>query len=79
MPLPSPGDLPNPEIEPGSPAFQEDTLTYEPPGKPRPANLKILLESQFILVCFIKVLKIQFQVNSPLSKYGVLYVCTFFI
>ena len=79
VPLPSPGDLPNPEIEPGSPAFQEDTLTYEPPGKPRPANLKILLESQFILVCFIKVLKIQFQVNSPLSKYGVLYVCTFFI
>ena len=33
LPLPSPGDLPNPRIEPGSPAFQEDALTSEPPGK----------------------------------------------
>ena len=29
----SPGDLPNPGIEPGSPAFQADALTSEPPGK----------------------------------------------
>ena len=34
LPFPSPGDLPDPGIEPGSPAFQADTLTYEPPGKP---------------------------------------------
>ena len=34
VPLPSPGDLPNPGIEPGSPAFQADALTSEPPGKP---------------------------------------------
>ena len=27
-------DLPNPGIEPRSPAFQADTLTSEPPGKP---------------------------------------------
>ena len=33
LPFPSPGDLPNPGIEPGSPAFQADTLTSEPPGK----------------------------------------------
>ena len=33
VPFPSPGDLPNPGIEPGSPAFQADTLTSEPPGK----------------------------------------------
>ena len=33
LPFPSPGDLPDPGIEPGSPAFQEDTLTSEPPGK----------------------------------------------
>ena len=26
LPFPSPGDLPNPEIEPGSPALQADTL-----------------------------------------------------
>ena len=31
LPFPSPGDLPDPGIEPGSPAFQADTLTSEPP------------------------------------------------
>ena len=35
LPFPSPGDLPDPGIEPGSPAFQADALTSEPPGKPR--------------------------------------------
>ena len=34
LPFPSPGDLPNPGIEPGSPALQVDTLPSEPPGKP---------------------------------------------
>ena len=34
LPFTSPGDLPDPVFEPGSPALQEDTLTYEPPGKP---------------------------------------------
>ena len=33
-PFPSPGDLPDPGIEPGSPAFQADSLLLEPPGKP---------------------------------------------
>ena len=31
--FPSPGDLPNPRIEPGSPALQADPLSSEPPGK----------------------------------------------
>ena len=34
MPFPSPGHLPDPGIEPRSPALQADTLTSEPPGKP---------------------------------------------
>ena len=34
LPFPSPGDPPNPEIEPGSPALEADALTSEPPGKP---------------------------------------------
>ena len=33
LPFPSPGDLPDPGIEPRSPALQEDALTSEPPGK----------------------------------------------
>ena len=34
LPFPSPGDLPDPGIKPGSPALQADALPYEPPGKP---------------------------------------------
>ena len=34
LPFPSAGDLPDPGIEPGSPALQSDALPSEPPGKP---------------------------------------------
>ena len=34
LPFPSPGDLPDPGIKPGSPALQADALPSEPPGKP---------------------------------------------
>ena len=34
LPFPSPGDLPDPGIEPRSPALRADTLPSEPPGKP---------------------------------------------
>ena len=34
LPFPSPGDLPDPGIEPGSPTLQADALPSEPPGKP---------------------------------------------
>ena len=39
LPFPSPGDLPNPGIEPGSPALWADALLFEPPG-----NLSIYAE-----------------------------------
>ena len=35
QPFPSPGDLPNPEIKPRSPAFHADSLPAEPQGKPK--------------------------------------------
>ena len=34
LPFPSPADLPDPGIKPGSPALQADALPSEPPGKP---------------------------------------------
>ena len=34
LPCPSPGHLPDPGIEPGSPALQADALPSEPPGEP---------------------------------------------
>ena len=33
LPCPSPGDFPDPGIEPRSPTFQADSLSSEPPGK----------------------------------------------
>ena len=34
LPFPSPRDLPDPGIEPRSPALQAEALPSEPPGKP---------------------------------------------
>ena len=42
QPFASPGDLPNPGIEPASPAFTDGSFTAEPPGEPR-----------FILTCHL--------------------------
>ena len=33
LPFSSPGDLPDPGIEPGSPMLQADSLPTEPPGQ----------------------------------------------
>ena len=48
--FPSPGDLPNPGIEPRSPTLQADALTSEPPGKPFigiwVSNSEIILKSR---------------------------------
>ena len=33
LPFPSPGDLPDPGINPGSSTLEADALTSEPPGK----------------------------------------------
>ena len=40
LPFPSPGDLPDPGIEPVSPAFQADSLPPEPPGKHHANSLR---------------------------------------
>ena len=41
LPFSSPGDLPNPGIEPRSPTLQADSLFSEPPGKPREGGKEI--------------------------------------
>ena len=48
LPFPSPGDLPDPGIEPGSPALEADALTSEPPGKQMPGWIKHKLESRLL-------------------------------
>ena len=41
--FPSPGDFPNPEIEPRSPATQADSLAAETQGKPTSTTLYIYI------------------------------------
>ena len=48
LPFPSPGDLPNPGIEPESPALEADALTSEPPGKPKNTGVGSLFLLQWI-------------------------------
>ena len=46
---PSPGDIPDPGIEPRSPIFQADSLPSEPPGKPKNTRVGSLSLLQWIL------------------------------
>ena len=50
LPFPSPRDLPDPGIEPRSPALQADALPSELPGKP-PVILQIEYYSQLLYLC----------------------------
>ena len=53
LPFPSPGDLPNPGIEPESPALQEDSLPTELQGKHNMWNtIQTLKTNEKILVCY---------------------------
>ena len=61
LPIPSPGDLPNPGIEPGSPALRADALPSEPPGKPIVAS-RIVLEASSI-VGYIVVAQSTCEIN----------------
>ena len=42
LPFPSPGDLPDPGIEPGSPALRADALPSEPQANQTPIQLASL-------------------------------------
>ena len=58
--FPSPGDLPDPGIKPGSPALQKDSLSSEPPGKYKCMTINYLFSLDifnkvvvfFVLFCF---------------------------
>ena len=51
LPFPSPGDLPDPGIEPRSPTLQADALTSEPLGKPLCSFLQKLNIDSYFPVC----------------------------
>ena len=49
LPLPSPGDLPDPGMEPGSAALRADALPSEPPEKPMTNLDSILIIRDIVL------------------------------
>ena len=49
LPFPSPGDLPNPGIEPRSPALLADALLSEPPGKPSKEFIELQINDARLL------------------------------
>ena len=64
VPFPSPGDLPDPGIEPGFPALEADSLPSEPPGKPHlykkdsqistpvQSEVKVLVTESCLTLCY---------------------------
>ena len=62
LPFPSPGNLPDPGIQPGSPALQADSLLTEPPGKP------LLLLSHFSHVQFFETVARQAPLSMGFSR-----------
>ena len=70
MPFPSPGDLPNPGIEPRSPALQAGALTSEPPGKPKNLLMNVKEESQKAGLK-VNVQKMKIMASSPISAWEI--------
>jgi len=72
--FPSPGDLPDQGIEPGSPALEADTLASEPPGKPskRPPNRSMLL--QMAKFCSNKFQKKEISFFFMIEKRSVMHI-----
>ena len=72
MPFPSPGDLPNPGIEPTSPALAGRFFTTEPPGKPSNTVLELSILSSLYFykpkTSLLKKKSIQFLKGSENKK-----------
>ena len=84
MPFPSPGDLPDPGIEPRSPTLQADTLTSEPPGKPVHTYKTVLPLIIFLMSSLIPLQLLTLQCslkipNRPLPLYSLYGLFTHFL
>ena len=54
LPFLPPKDLPDPGIKPRSPAWQADSLSSEPPGKPDPKIGRMLCSLFFFLLLVLR-------------------------
>ena len=68
QPFPSPGDLPNPGIEPSSPTLQVDSLPAETPGKPKNTGVGSLSLHQQIFPTQESTGSSTLRVNSLLTE-----------
>ena len=65
-PFPSPGDLPNPGIQPRSPTLQADSLSAEPQGKPPLDSYSFLI--LLLVVTIIYLLSVSYQRASLVAQ-----------
>ena len=81
LPFPSPGDLPDPGIEPRSPALEADALNSEPPGKPlRMFNYKIenrMIRDKIIQRFSKAAVFLYLIIYNSKPNYGMLHICIF--
>ena len=68
LPFLSPGDLPNPGIEPGSPALQADTLPPQPPWKP----IRVVSSAYLRVLIFLPVILIPAWNSQPSISHDIL-------
>ena len=74
LPFPSPGDLPDPGIEPRSPTFQADALTSEPPGKHEEERKSLLMkvkeESEKVRLK-LNIQKMKIMASGPITSWEI--------
>ena len=66
LPFPSPGDLPNPGIEPGSPALQADALLSEP----KSLLMKVKVESEKVGLK-LNIQKMKIMASGPITSWQI--------
>ena len=68
LPFPSPGDLPNSGIKPGSPALQADSLPTEPLGKSSENYPNFLHYSFLFFSCFMYIDAFRFSTEKLIQQ-----------
>ena len=75
LPFPSPGYLPNPEIEPGSPALHADTLSSEPlAGSEEELKgllMKVKEESEKVDLLKLNIQKTKIMASGPITSWQI--------
>ena len=84
LPFPSPEDLPDPGIEPGSPSFQADSFPFEPQGNCQKGKAQAKYTQAMNMVQLNKnkqkrdeVIPIQVIFSAHLAAYLISLICSY--